>query len=456
MLSFFTNSLVTSTQRFLSISQGRKDLGELKKVFSNSLLLHIILGFAVLVVLECLTPFLFNGFLNIPSGRENAAAIIYQQVILMVYVSFVAAPYRALLVSRENIVYTSMIDVMDGILKVILVLLLPFISFDKLEAYGWIMFGITSFNLFAFAIYSHIKYEECICPRLNYFNKNYVKELSKYTGWVTYSMVSISLRNQGLAIVLNRTFGTAINAAYGIGAQISGMVSFISASFNNAIAPQLMASEGGGERDRMWVLAKAGSKIPFLLLAMIGIPTMFEMQTLLSLWLVEVPENTMLFGCMYLAMQIIDQLTIGLGVANRAIGNIGHYTFFTCTPKLLILPLAWFLLYQNYSLMIVCAVSIIVETMSMILRIPLLRKEEGFKVWDFVHDVFFRSFPPVLVSAGVCFTIYKTMEESVYRLLLIYILSTILFAIIAYSCSLNLMEKNKINALIGRLKMKIK
>ncbi len=142
--------------------------------------------------------------------------LIYQQIILMVYVSFITAPYRALLVSRENIIYTSIIDVADGILKVILVLLLPYTSCDKLEIYGWIMFGITLFNLLAFGIYSHVKYEECIRPRLSLFNKGYIKELFKFTGWVTYSAVSISLRNQGLAIVLNKVLGTAINAAYGI------------------------------------------------------------------------------------------------------------------------------------------------------------------------------------------------------------------------------------------------
>ena len=93
MLSFFTNSLVSSTQRFLSISQGRGDLERLREVFGNSLLLHIFLGLLVAILLEALTPFLFHGFLNIPVGREDAAIIIYQQVILMVYISFIAALY---------------------------------------------------------------------------------------------------------------------------------------------------------------------------------------------------------------------------------------------------------------------------------------------------------------------------------------------------------------------------
>ena len=94
-----------------------------------------------------------------------------------------------------------------------------------------------------------------------------------------------------MAIVLNRVMGTAVNAAYGIGAQISGMVSFVSSSFSNAIAPQLMASEGSGNRSHMWLLAEMESKFSFLLLAMVGVPTLFEMRPLLELWLVEVPRN---------------------------------------------------------------------------------------------------------------------------------------------------------------------
>lgn len=101
MLSFLTNSLVGSTQRFLSFCQGRGELERLQAVFSNSLLLHIALGLGITLTLESLAPFLFHGFLNIPEGREEAAVIVYQQVITMVYISFIAAPYRA---DRKSVV----------------------------------------------------------------------------------------------------------------------------------------------------------------------------------------------------------------------------------------------------------------------------------------------------------------------------------------------------------------
>ncbi len=453
MLSFFTNSLVSSTQRFLSVAQGRKDIIDLKTIFSNSVLMHIVLGFIVFVILESIAPLLFNGFLNIPEGREGAATVIYQQVILMVYISFVAAPYRALLVSHENIVYTSIVDVMDGVLKVLLVLLLTILPFDKLETYGWIMLSISAFNLLAFAIYDHIKYVECIFPRINLFSLDYAKQLLGFTGWVTYSTACIALRGQGFAIVLNRTFDTVVNAAYGIGNQIAGMVSFVGASFNNAIAPQLMASEGGGERGRMWQLAKLGSKIPFLLFALVGIPTMFEMQTLLTLWLGDVPPNTMLFGCTFLGMQIIDQLTTGLGMANRAIGKIGAYTIITFTPKLLILPLGWLMLHFVSPLWSVCAMMFIIEILCMLLRIPLLSKEDGFSAWEFVREVFVSSIPPVVMSVAVCMLVHM-LDAGAIRLLLTYILSIVIFLLIAYRFSLNAIEKIKIDSIISSIKSK--
>ena len=329
LLSFFTNSLVGSTQRFLSIHQGKGDISALKNVFSNSLLLHIIIGFGVLIILECLTPFLFGGFLNIPPDRLDAGTIIYQMVVVMVYISFVAAPYRALLISRENIVYTSIIDVCDGVLKIVLVIGLFYLPGDKLVDYGWIMLGISVFNLMAFAAYSHVKYEECVRPRIRDFNKKYLRELGVFTGWVTYSSLCIALRNQGLAIVLNKLRGTAVNAAYGIGMQIVGMVSFVSTSLGNAIAPQLIAARGADDTQKMLFLAEFQSKFSYLLLAMVGIPTMFAMQPLLELWLGDVPPYTMTFGCMFLSAQIIDMLTSGLGTANRAMGKIGKYIFWT-------------------------------------------------------------------------------------------------------------------------------
>lgn len=441
MLSFLTNSLVGSTQRFLSVSQGQGNMDRLKEVFNNSLILHVALGFFVAIMLLALTPFIFDGFLNIPDGSVGVAKELYILVVLMVYISFIASPYRALLVSHENIVYTSIIDVLDGVLKVGLVLLLPYIPINKLLAYGLIMLSIQSFNLIAFMVYSHLKYDECSWPKLRLFSLSYVKELSKFTSWVVYSSVCITLRNQGLAIVLNKIYGTAINAAYGIGMQISGMVSLISSSFQNAIAPQLMAAEGAGDRKRMLALAEIQSKASFLLLAMIGIPVMFEMPTLLKLWLVNVPDYTVLFARTFLSMQIVDMLSTGLAAANRAIGNIGRYTVLTYTPKLLIMPIGWLGLKCGMSLTLVTLIMVAIEALCMFLRIYLYRNEEWFNAKDFLKSVILRSMPPVIISAIVCFICNMIINSRMACFIVSFVLSILSFLSTAYLVSLNVREK---------------
>lgn len=448
MLSFITNSLVGSTQRFLSVAQGKGDKEELKSIFSNSVLIHVGLGLLVALILEACTPLLFNGFLNIPHGREKAAASIYQMVILMVYISFIASPYRALLVSRENIVYTSIIDVVDGALKVLLVMMMRVVGHDKLLTYGWVMLSISAFNLLAFSIYSHRRYEECIFPRLRLFTTAFLKKLFSYTGWVVYSTLCIALRTQGLAVVLNRALGTAVNAAYGIGSQISGMVSNISTAFTNAISPQLMAAEGRQDRENMWLLAGLQSKYAFLLLSMIGIPVMFEMPALLELWLGNVPEHAVLFGRMFLLMLIIDMMTTGLGVANRAIGKIGLYTFVTFTPKLLILPISWYLLNKDSSLMLICLAIVLIESLCMLLRIPFSLKEDGFNARHFFTEVFLKTLPPVIVSIIVCITICLSITSS-YRWMITLALSVSLFMFVAYKASLGINERNKVSNLFN-------
>lgn len=450
MLSFLTNSLVGSTQRFLSVSQGKGSMERLKEVFNNSLILHLALGLIVAIVLFALTPFIFDGFLNIPNGSVNVAKELYIYVVLMVYISFIAAPYRALLVSHENIVYTSIIDVIDGVLKVGLVLLLPFIPINKLLAYGLIMLAVQLFNLLAFTVYSHLKYDECSWPKLSLFSLSYVKELSRFTGWVVYSSVCITLRNQGFAIVLNKIYGTAINAAYGIGMQISGMVSFISTSFQNAIAPQLMAAEGAGERNRMLLLAEIQSKISFLLLAMIGIPIMFEMPTLLKLWLVKVPSHTVIFACMFLSMQIVDMLSTGLASANRAIGNIGRYTVFTYTPKLLIMPIGWISLKYGISLTIVAFMMFAIEGVCMYLRIYLYRNEEWFNLKDYSVSVILKTLPPVFISVLTC-SVSQIIENAILRFFLSFTLSILLFMYLAYKVSLKENEREYVKSIVIKL-----
>ena len=78
ILSFLTSSLVITTQRYLSVSQGKQDVERSRSIFNNSIFLHIIITAIVVVLLEILYIFLFNGLLNIPDAKIHSAKLLYQ------------------------------------------------------------------------------------------------------------------------------------------------------------------------------------------------------------------------------------------------------------------------------------------------------------------------------------------------------------------------------------------
>ena len=453
MMAFVTNSLVSTTQRFISFYQGKGNKEKLKEVFNNSLVIHVLITILVLIALEAVSPLLFNGFLNIPDERVPAAKIVYQQVIVILSVTFITSPFRALLISHENIVYISIVDVLDGILKVVFVTLLAWVPYDKLVSYGIIMLGVQLFNFLAFSGYGYLKYEECVLPRFGRINKSYIKEMLSFAGWSMYSAGCIVGRQQGISIVLNRIMGPIINAAYGIAFQIAGYTNFLSSSLVNAIAPQIVKAEGGGDRKKALWLSQVTCKFMFFLLSAVCIPCVFEINGILEWWLEEVPRHASLFCIMVMCSSMIDTTTVGLAHINQAIGRIGPYSLAINTPKLLALPIAWICLKSGLPLVSVAVTYFCIEFLSAMLRIPFIRKTAGLDVKAFGKEVFAMEAMPVVVCVAFCF-LFTRFVCFPYRFLCTIACSMIIYALSIFLLGLTKKEKLIITDVLNHIKTK--
>lgn len=447
MLAFITNSLVSTTQRFVSFYQGKDDREKLKEVFNNSLLIHLFIGIAVVIVLECLTPVFFNGFLNIPEGRDTAAVSVYHIVVFILLVTFTTAPYRALLISHENIVYISIVDVLDGVLKVVLVIAMTFFKGDQLIFYGFVMLCLQLFNLLALSIYCYVKYEECVWPQIKHLNGEYVKELLGFAGWRIFGTACLTGRDQGLSIVINRAFGTVLNAAWGIGIQLSGYTNFLSTAIVNSMAPQIVKAEGAGDRERTLWLSNVLSKMNFFLMSIIGIPFLFEIGTILNLWLGTPPDNAALFSSFFIIALLFDSMTVGLTHVNNAIGRIGTYTLVMGLPRLLTLIIVIVLFHFNKSLFVIGVVYIAIEAICAFIRIPMIGKQAGFKSRDFLKLVILKEIIPMLTCFVACFIITSIFAFK-WRFILTFCVSAIIYIIFFYLMGLSKNEKEIVNSLL--------
>lgn len=403
MLSFVTNALVITTQRYLSFYHGKKDINQVRLVFGNSWLLHLFLGILVVIVLGALGPWITQSFLNIEDVRRDAALFVYFAAVLMLFLSFITAPVRALFVARENIVYTSVVDVLDGVFRLLIAILLSKITYDHLVSYSGLLICISIFNLLAFVIYAAIKFPEFHLPKLQELDKQYIKGLSNFAGWTIYSAGCVIARNQGISIVLNLFYGTIVNSAYGIAQQVSGAVQFLSTSILNAMNPQIMKAEGAGKRQKMIRLCEYESKYAFLLLSLVAIPLIAEMNTVLRLWLGDVPEYASMFCQFILVASLCDQISIGLTSANQAIGKIRNYTLVFYTLKLLVIVVGALCLHFGLPIASIMWCYVAIELLTSFLRLPLMKWIAGIDMWHFCKNVLARIIIPCIVISAACY-----------------------------------------------------
>ena len=454
MLGFVTNAMVVTTQRYLSYRHGQGQMLGVKLFFENSLLLHIAIGGILALVLLLLTPILFhqNDFLNIDPSRMETAKVVYYLTILSLFLTFVTAPYRSLFIARENIVYISIIDITDGILRLLAAILLLHFGSDKLITYALCLAGIMAFNYLAFCIYARRFEESVVIPSLRSFDLKIVREIFAFAGWTIYSMGCILARTQGLSVILNRFFGTIINTSYGLAMQVSGAISVVAQAVVNAMSPQVVKAEAATQHLKSLALAESTCKYAYLLLAIVGIPIAFEMPEILRLWLDEVPPHTVMICRFVLLAAVVDQTTIGLNVANQAMGRIRNFSLIVNTIKVLTLPIAYLCLKLGLGVVSVMWCYILVEALCAMVRLPYLKVTAGLSVRHFFRSVVLRQAVPTASFVMVGWMVTSWVDVP-FRFVLTLLLTIAVGIVFVWLTGLSTDERSFVTELVRKNKL---
>lgn len=350
MLGFLTSSMSSMTQRFLSYAEGAGEENKVIKYFNNAMIIHYSLAILMIIIFFLAGFIFFNGLLNIPDGKQETAVIIYICMIVSTVFSITVVPYDAEINAHENMLFYSLIGIIDVLLKLVIAVLVLYSSSEKLIFYSVLM-AIESFVIrFVSQIYCKRYYEECKHLRLRkYYDITIIKELLTFAGWnlsyITTSMIAL----YGMNIVINHYFGTKVNAAMGIAIQLSGVMMGLSMNMIKAITPVLVKSEGGNQHQRMLEISYISCKFSYLLFAFACLPVLIFINKILSVWLKEVPDWTESF-CIYLIIAtLIEQFTVVLYQSIMAGGNIKAYNITASINNVLPLIISIFI-FQYFTL----------------------------------------------------------------------------------------------------------
>lgn len=421
MLSFISNAMATTTQRFLSYYQGKEDVIMQKKVFSNSLLIHLFIGVIVFFLLQIISIYIFDNFLNIPYERIEAAKLVYLFTSFSIFFTVVGGPYEGSLIAHENMLMVAVINILESVSKLaVALLILNVVTYDRLVLYGLSM-AIISFLLYIVrVIYCKFKYSEIIIfPKLE-IDKALTTKLTSFTGWNLLGALCALGKTQGLAILLNLFYGSRMNASYGIANQVSGQLNFFSNTLLRAINPQIMRNEGKGNRSEMIDLTFSASKYGFILLAIFAIPSIFKMETLLNLWLKQVPENSVSLCILILFALMVNQITVGIDSGVQAVGNLKRYMLIVGLTKLLIVPVGYILLSFSFDYMAIFFTYILLEALGGILRIFLAKELFGMKIIDYFKKVLLPLMLPITITICVNFV---SQYQGNFNIIIFYLIS---------------------------------
>jgi Na+-driven multidrug efflux pump len=100
MFGFLSNSMAVASQRYFSFEIGWGDFEQLKRVFSLSLAIYVII--AVLFLAETAGLWFLANKLVIPLERKNTALWVYQFSIISFLLTIMTAPYMAAIIAHEE------------------------------------------------------------------------------------------------------------------------------------------------------------------------------------------------------------------------------------------------------------------------------------------------------------------------------------------------------------------
>lgn len=448
MFSFLNISMSTATSRFLMFELGKKNKENYQQVFSGACTIHLVIAILVFLLGETIGLWFLLNKLVIPINRMFAAIIVYQIAVFSTMINIMQVPYNASIMANERMNIYAYVEMVNTALRLVIVISLYFIPFDKLIVYGLLSFFITLVIAIFYKVYCSKMFIGCkyIISR----DKNIIKPMLSFSGWDLYGNLSVMARTQGVNILLNLFFTVSMNAASGIATQVQTAVMNFASNIVQAFRPQIIKSYAVGNYDRMSSLILKAAQYTSMLLLLFTIPLCLEIEYVLSIWLMEVPSYTAIFCIYTLVFNIFTNIAGCVVYGIHATGKVKRISVINGTLYLLVIPIS-FLCYklggqpQIAYLFNVCAV--ICGMLSNIYTLHVYVSE--FSIKSFIVNVLFKTFIIAAFTIFVCSLLKVNMDSSFWRLVLISCASMLCIIVSTY---IFIMNKSERMLIINRVK----
>ena len=454
MLGFLNASMAASTQRFMNYYEGRGVVSDKTKIYNSAVIIHVVIALFVGLMFLLFEGLMFNSLIKVDPDRLEAARWIYRITIVSTMITIMTVPYDAVVNSHEDMLFYSIVGIVDVVLKFFLALYVTITPYDKLIVYGLTVLSVTLLTFFLMYAYCKRKYQECEFKPRTYFDKLLVKEMFLFGGWSLLGTSSTMVSNYGIGIVINSFFGTVINATQSICNQFTGIMLVLSTNLMKAVNPVIVKKEGKGDREKMFETTFLSCKLSYLTYVLIGIPFFMECDYILKVWLEEIPPYCLQFCQLVFILKLLEQITMPLNTSIAAVGQIKAFNIVISIIQLLqiVLVVVFFLLgslpYFSIVAMIVAAF------LSSVYKILFCYIKLSMDLNLFMK-ICWRCFLHLVLCVLIVLILDVLMHESFIRLMVVTIVSFAISILVGYIVLLNNTEQNMAKNVVLNIKSQI-
>ena len=454
MFGFLNTSMANGIQRFYNFELGKNGEDAVAKVYNTALIIQFVLAVGIVILTETIGLWYVNTKMVISPERIIAANWIFQFSVLSLVFVIMQIPYSAAILAYEKMDYYAIVSIIDVLMKLSIVLILPHLSGDSLILYGLLMMAISILNFILYYVYCHKKFHRLRFERI--FDKSLFKSMLGFSGWNLFGSFAYVVKGQGVNVLINSFFGTAVNAANGIATQISSAILTFAANIVLAFKPQLTQSYAMGDYSRAKNLMFSMSKIAYTLMCVIAIPIMVEMDYVLTLWLSsDIPTYTHSFANLTIIATMIGILNTPITQMIHASGLMKKYQIATSIVICSILPISWLFLKLGYGATSVFVITIIIMVINQVVCLQVLHSIFKFSVTKYVKEVVV---PCIIITIIPLFAVSSISNaigsSSIWNFIVVTIVNLLVVGILFY-LTMNSAEKQIVKSYIVKIKNKI-
>lgn len=339
MFTFLANGLYSAVQRFITFEMGKAE-GDVSKVFSTCSNMLYLVALVLLVLLELGGNVMLAFFVNIPEKYDVVSQWVLQFSILTCIINICTTSYNSLIMAKERMTVWAFITAFQVVLNCAFALgLTKLITDDRLLLYAIGCMSIQFLILFIYFLYCkryirEVRYSLAIDRQL-------AKEISQFAGANVVSSLLQMVTSQGLVLIINWTFGVAVNAVFNIAMQVKNSVQSFGMNIFKAVMPQITKTYASGEIERHKKLVYSGSKMGVFMILLVLIPFIIRSQYIMQLWLGTVPMYATAFASALIFQSLIYAGFEPFRAAVFATGRVSKFLIYSEVFNLVLLPVSY-------------------------------------------------------------------------------------------------------------------